>query len=150
MKINKFILVIFLIFASLTSYGDTYKWTDENGKVNFGDSVPAKYKNKSKKIDTTNSNSSISQIEPTVKNKEKVPSVSSTKVEEVGIDETVGNLGQNKQENKPTDCEGQWKLYKESQACFDKYSLVNGHRKAAEALKHCTDLKQPYCPNIIK
>lgn len=39
-------------------------------------------------------------------------------------------------------CEEKWREYRESQACFAPYRLVNGGVKA-EAFKHCKDVKQP-------
>lgn len=39
-------------------------------------------------------------------------------------------------------CREQWKKYRENQACFAPYRLVNGGVKA-EAFKHCKDMKQP-------
>ena len=45
-------------------------------------------------------------------------------------------------DEKKNRCELAWKKYRESQACFAPYILVNGGVKA-EAFKHCTEIKQP-------
>jgi predicted CopG family antitoxin len=149
---KKLILVMLLIFASLPSYSVTYKWIEENGRVNFGDLIPEKYKNKSKKIDILNSRSSTNQTESITKNREE--RTSESKVEAGGIDEVESNLSKNNPSNElavdHADCDKQWKQYKASQTCFGKYSLVNGHLKAEEALKNCTDIKQPDCSNYNK
>ena len=39
-------------------------------------------------------------------------------------------------------CEEKWREYRESEACFSPYRLVNGGVKA-EAFKHCKEIKQP-------
>ncbi len=39
-------------------------------------------------------------------------------------------------------CREKWREYRESQACFAPYRLVNGGVKA-EAFKYCKDVKQP-------
>jgi len=39
-------------------------------------------------------------------------------------------------------CQQQWKEYRESQACFALFRLVNGGVKA-EAFKYCREVKQP-------
>lgn len=39
-------------------------------------------------------------------------------------------------------CNEKWREYRESQACFAPYRLVNGGVKA-EAYKYCKDVKQP-------
>ena len=44
--------------------------------------------------------------------------------------------------DKKNKCKKAWKKYKESEACFAPYRLVNGGIKA-EAFKHCTEVKQP-------
>lgn len=52
---------------------------------------------------------------------------------------TSSNMGTSDKKNK---CKKAWKKYKESEACFAPYRLVNGGIKA-EAFKHCTEVKQP-------
>lgn len=44
--------------------------------------------------------------------------------------------------DKQNQCKKAWKKYKESEACFAPYKLVNCGIKA-EAFKHCTEVKQP-------
>ncbi len=51
------ILIALLPLASLDAVsGNIVKWTDENGKVHFGDEVPEKYKQKSSQIEINNDN----------------------------------------------------------------------------------------------
>lgn len=45
-------------------------------------------------------------------------------------------------DGKKNRCKQAWEKYRESQACFAPYILVNGGVKA-EAFKHCTEVKQP-------
>ncbi len=44
--------------------------------------------------------------------------------------------------DKKKECEKKWRRYRESQACFARYRLVDGGVKA-EAFKHCAEVKQP-------
>ena len=39
----KYLLLLLLPFAASADNAKVYKWTDENGVVHFGDSIPAKY-----------------------------------------------------------------------------------------------------------
>ena len=40
-------------------------------------------------------------------------------------------------------CEAQWKLYRESEACFARYR--SGKKLAAGAHSRCTEVRQPQC-----
>ncbi|VUD68899.1 hypothetical protein TDB9533_04258 [Thalassocella blandensis] len=55
MKISS-LLLAFLIVFSVNSNADIVKWTDEDGKVHFGDRVPEKYQEKSETVEVESKN----------------------------------------------------------------------------------------------
>jgi hypothetical protein len=44
--------------------------------------------------------------------------------------------------NRISRCREQWQKYRESEACFAQYKIVNGGTKA-EAFEHCPEVQQP-------
>lgn len=42
---------------------DIYRWTDDTGRVNYGNSVPERYKHVARKIDTTASQVSVTDAQ---------------------------------------------------------------------------------------
>ena len=51
MHIKNIVLLFFGLLYAGFSQAETYKWIDDNGRTNFGDSVPEKYKAKAEKIE---------------------------------------------------------------------------------------------------
>lgn len=45
-------------------------------------------------------------------------------------------------ESQKRKCQEEWRKYRDSQACFARYRLVDGGLKV-EAYKHCAEIKQP-------
>ncbi len=44
--------------------------------------------------------------------------------------------------DKKKKCQEEWRVYRESQACFARYRTVNGGVRP-EAFRHCVEVKQP-------
>lgn len=50
MKIQTFIVSLLFVLLSNFTVAETYTWTDDQGKVHFGDTVPPKYKDAAKPL----------------------------------------------------------------------------------------------------
>ena len=52
MKLRLALLTFSIMLFSPLYAGDIYRWVDENGRIQFSDVVPEKYKKSAKKIDS--------------------------------------------------------------------------------------------------
>lgn len=52
----RYIIGFVLLVLPWASFADVVKWTDENGKVHYGDRVPEKYKDQSEQVSVDNPN----------------------------------------------------------------------------------------------
>ena len=50
--VYKVALLLFGLLSLATYAADVFRWVDENGKIHYGDSVPERYKQKAKKLDS--------------------------------------------------------------------------------------------------
>ena len=132
---------------SLAAYGaDAFSWVDEDGKTHYGDSVPGRYKQKAKKLDSS-AVTGDQRLEAEARlAKEKARAESLEKAREARLDgaqsasapaPTAPPTGDSANE-----CEKQLKKYLDSQACFAPYRLKDGGIKP-EAFQKCTEVKEP-------
>lgn len=142
----KIVLVLFLSFYVGITNAATYKWVDERGNTNFGDSVPDKYKEKAKKIEVKHNSLPDSQNESTTKKPSyKTNSTRTTNQEQSEDLKTIqSEPTTNIQINKEESCKEKFRRFKESQDCFAPYLTKGGFIKE-EALLHCTALPKPDC-----
>lgn len=141
--------IIFLIFLELllslnSNAGEVYKWVDETGRTHFGDTIPERYQDKSKKIDVTASKLTDAQrkegMDRATKEKMALKNDSETNQETV-IHTPLEGL-KKKPAPASTTCREKMQAWRESAACFDKYRNQNGSVKP-EAYRNCTDVKKP-------
>ena len=128
------------------SYGQSYKWVDENGKVHFGDTVPLRYQQQAEAL--------ASQPAPTAQQKaEAIDAASRTKALAEEYEYTkqelqarkkqrAGDAEQKQQEKNNKSCEAKLKRFHESSACFNRYRNANGSLKA-EAYELCKEVPRP-------
>ena len=128
MLVIRYLLLSFLIFSTFAAEAEVYKWTDEKGKVHFGDKVPEKYKNRSSDVDVKANVVDTVQspdIETYTSQKRK-PKNQKIYLDPYGrpLVDSNGNpllnaYGQpyGSPENKLS-CEEQMKRYKDSKSCF--------------------------------
>lgn len=148
---SKNILLLFfgLIYAGF-SQADTYKWIDDNGRTNFGDSVPEKYKAKAEKIEIKE-NVVPANTPQTLPDNEEKPDIPAENLKDKLKEEQPKVLEMAPPKDLPTsqlksneDCEAQMQKYRESQECFAPYRTVRGGIKE-EGVNRCTVVKQPEC-----
>ncbi|MGA7595306.1 MAG: DUF4124 domain-containing protein [Gallionella sp.] len=140
-----------IVLASITAYGDPiYKWTDENGRVHYGDSTPKSQKNVAKNINlkSVSITESMHQETETRNAKDKGQSSQINKLIESkdsrveASDSAQVNNGKAAAGNKESKCEEEWRKFRESQACFAPFAKEGGGFRG-EAFEHCTEIPQP-------
>ena len=143
-----------LVLASAATYGgEVYRWTDENGQINYGDSFPGSQKRKAKIIDLTNTSipeaqrqeaesrlagdkSLLRQVAAPVASPPQSKAASRT-----SSPSTTSALTMSADERR-RQCAEEWRKYNESYECFDPYRLKGGGVRP-EGFQHCTQLKEP-------
>ena len=143
---RKIALLLLLCSFSLAARADeVFKWIDENGKVHYGDTVPEKYRQESKKVDSSS---------PEVTDAQRHEAEARTAQEKARLDALQKSRDANADAvpyaaPSPPDapkvvneCEEQMRKYLQSQECFAPYRNANGGINP-EAFQRCTEVKQP-------
>ena len=143
---RKITLLVFLCLVSLAARADeVFKWVDENGKVHYGDTVPEKYRQESKKVDSSSPEVTDAQRqEAEARNaKEKARLDALEKSRDARVDVAPHAAPPPPEVLKTGDeCEEQMRKYLQSQECFAPYRNANGGINP-EAFQRCTEVKQP-------
>lgn len=129
-------MVLLLLFASC-SYGDIYTWQDQHGKTHYGDAVPARYQEKAKAIEVSNSNSmplkATNQArEPSLKNVNIYPKKAKAK---------------KTPKSKTRACQIKKARYEENSRCFASCRFGSNHYLNGRCvkLKGCVNISKPDC-----
>ncbi len=127
---------------------DLYRWTDENGKTHYGDSVPEQYKNRARRVQ---GGSEVSEQERSVaaerleKEKARAEAAEAARARPAASQPPAASSSTAKAApSELLSCEEQLRRFKESADCFAKYSLPMGGVRP-EAFDNCTEIKQPNC-----
>lgn len=146
-----FLLLAIFVFASGTAWpGEAYRWTDLDGHIHYGDSIPEQYRNSGRKfahkdtsIEKTERNSALSSVAP--KTIRRPPESATDQVESGAGKDEPATSPQNSKFSSESQCEKAWREYRASLDCFAPYVIVGGGVKT-EAFTHCKNLPQPpYC-----
>jgi hypothetical protein len=121
--------------------GIIYRWTDRQGRAQYGPVVPEEFKATARKIDTR-TNIVSSRVPASIGSALPGPEL---------LDEPAGTSKAKIPATERDRCEAAWQQYNEAQACFAKYrqSTAGGAGKRAgsniseEALKNCQSLTEP-------
>jgi hypothetical protein len=140
MQIKQILLLALGLTYAVISQAETYEWVDEKGVTNYGDSVPAKYKNKAKQVEIKENVISAPVIPKIKKEDSNQPEQSQPIVLEVPPVRDPNNPVAKTDES----CEVQVQKYKESQNCFAQYRNVRGGI-SEEGVKRCAAVQQPTC-----
>ncbi|MEO8158285.1 MAG: DUF4124 domain-containing protein [Betaproteobacteria bacterium] len=146
-------IVLLLGFVSISAWSyaeDIYKWIDDQGRVQYGQQVPAKYKSAATKIE-------VKIPEPTpAERKQAAARAAKNRTKEKSIATREPKTPKPRPEAPPAAavaataegetgrCEAQWKRYRESEACFAPYRS-NAGTLNSEAFQHCVVVKEPTC-----
>lgn len=132
--VKNWLAVLCLSLVSASSWGgELYKWVDENGAIQMGDTVPPKYRNKAKRLN-------YQELAPATAPQAPVPSAPlfpRPQAPEVQVVPAAkGDAGNS------DSYEEKMRKYRASQECFAPYRNATGGIKA-EAFQHCTDIPEP-------
>jgi hypothetical protein len=130
-----------------------YRWIDDQGRVQYSDSVPASEQSKAESVDVKSSKVSDAQrreaqtrvakerelSESLARHREAAASKATLKpvASAVGLPPATKRDAGGK-----AHCEEEWRKYQESQACFAPFRTATGGIKA-EAFQRCIEVKQP-------
>ena len=145
------ILLVFLsVLASSAHAAEVYRWTDDAGRVHYGDKVPDAQKAKAKPVD-------VKAVQ--VPEAERAAAQARLAREK----STVEAMRRNRQESTLANvttlpavktaaappakltCAQEWERFNQSGACFAPFHTKFGIK--AEAANHCTSVLMPTCPN---
>ena len=142
----RILLLLACASMSAVTYGaGIYKWIDEKGQAQYGETVPAKFRQSATKVDTAVPAPTEAQRQEAAaraaKDKAAAESVAteSTKSAKPAPRPAVATA-----EDKAKQCEADTKRYKESEACFAPYRRNAGSINP-EAFQHCVEVKEPTC-----
>ncbi len=129
---------------------DIYRWVDENGRTQFSDVVPEKYKKSAKRMESRPREISAEQrreAEDRAAKERALAEEAAQKRTRVAPDKPAkpGSASGNKPSsasNDGTDCATLYRLYRESIDCFAPYVTANGTTKA-EAFQKCKAVADP-------
>jgi len=145
-------MVCLLVFAALVtaaSGADIFKWVDEKGRTQYGQSVPAQYKKSAIKIDMEIPTPTAAQREEAAaraaKDKEKADALATRKLAPAKPRTTATPApAPAVVESKAARCEAERQKYRDSVACFAPYRMPNGSIQP-EGLEKCVSMKEPTC-----
>ena len=142
-------LMAFAAFFTAAWGADIYKWVDEKGRTQYGQSVPDKYKKSAIKIEQEIHTPTDAQREEAAaraaQDKEKAAALATRKLEPAKPRTSVKPAPASAAvENKATRCEAERQKYRESVACFEPYRMPNGAIQP-EGLEKCVSMKEPTC-----
>ena len=142
MHIKQILLLALGLPYVVFSQAETYEWVDEKGVTNYGDSVPAKYKNRAKAVEIKE-NVISAPVMPKVKKDDNLQ-VNGPEKAPIVLEVPPVKDPNNSEAKTDESCEVQMQKYNESQNCFAQYRNVRGGI-SDEGVKRCTAVQQPTC-----
>lgn len=137
-------IVLIMVMSALAPAraAEVYKWTDDNGRVQYGDRVPEDKKAAARMISLANSELTDSQrleakarLDKILADAQKTAPPQSPKIASIASPPPATPTSSSA-------CEEAWKKYNASYACFDPYR-ISGGRVRPEAYLHCKAVPQP-------
>lgn len=152
------LLIACAVSLHTASASDIYRWVDENGQTHISDTVPARYKNSARKVDTSASKVSKEQRAAALQRAEEVKKAAAARALTPGAAPTTVppapsppaspegyslEPDANAKRNNPddADCARLRREYEESQACFVQFATQTGIK--GEAYDHCQSVPDP-------
>ncbi len=144
-------ILFLLAFASMsagTYAADVYKWIDDKGRTQYGESVPAKFKKSATKVDVTIPEPTEAQRQEAaaraVNDKAAAESLPANSAKPAKPRSAPPPPAVASADARTKQCEADWKKYRESEACFAPYKSKAGSI-SPEAFQHCVEVKEPTC-----
>src|SRR5438045_1627688 len=140
MLIRTAALFVFLLVFALAQGDEIYRWTDESGRVHYGDSAPDPHR--AKAINVNNATMTDAQRQEAAARLARDRALLEKKATPVAPLVSGIESSRAADTNDAPTCEEEWKKYDDSYACFNPYRLANGAVRV-EAYAVCTEVKQP-------
>ena len=127
------------LFAALNAVGaEVYRWTDDQGRVVYGDRVPERHERKARPVDVTAPVTvpGARQRAPAPRRSSDAPAPRAAGPGVIGESQALPKLA-----DADARCAAAWQRYNESYACFDQYRA--GGKVQAEGYAHCEPVLMP-------
>ena len=145
-------LAITLLILSAPLHAEIYKWTDENGKVHFSDTVPVNQRDKAASVNVSINNLSDQEIEEANQRAARIQEAARITAEGNKSREpkrrakstssySRGSVGEQSTESAPGSYSAAMKRYKDSQACYSMVKNSGGNQAAA--VLECGNVARP-------
>lgn len=140
-------LVVFLLVCSAAS-AEIYRWTDENGKVHFGDRVPEQYRTNTENLEVKAHNVLESDMKRGYVPREQVTQHEPGAVASQPPRRSEKAPPQTTLRSSIDECQNQWQSYYQSKACFDSCAIYirAGTARNVSNCGHCQAVSLPTCP----
>jgi hypothetical protein len=125
---------LLLLAASTAAQAEIFQWKDENGRIHFGEEVPAKYQKAAKQVETGKLNTM-----PAQKTDARPPTASTP---EGPAAEAPAAVPPPTAQSDSERCAQAMARYQESQACFARFRIANGAVRP-EAFPECETVTMP-------
>lgn len=144
-------LLAFAAVSAAAFGADIFKWKDDQGRTQYGQSVPDKYKKSAIKVDqeiATPTDAQRQQASARAANdKEKAEAMAARKNTEPAGSRPApapSPASVAAVDDKASRCETQKQKYRESETCFAPYRTPTGAIQP-EGFEHCVAMKEPAC-----
>ena len=126
----------------------TYRWTDDQGAVHYGDVVPPQYEDRARRMGPPSTAPTDAEQQRALERAARDRAQAAAKANAPPPDASPPGPSADDTGKRPaqtpsadTDCETWQRLYEESIDCFGPYHTVNGIRP--EAFDHCNEVLAP-------
>lgn len=130
------LMILSILIAATSSYGEVYSWVDKDGKKNFGEKVPKEYLKQSTALDVKPVNSMDAAEVP-----RKPTAIETSNQPQQGFAPPPAE--------RLSSCEQQKLAYAQSVKCYASCRQTeggfNGRTVNNVANCHCVDVKKPNC-----
>lgn len=151
MKLRLALLTCSIMLSPPLFAADIYRWVDENGRTQFSDVVPEKYRKSAKRMDSRQYELNAEQRREAEARaaQEKAQAAEAAQSKPRADTDKAANPAPAAAQTKPrpavdenTDCATLYRLYRESLDCFAPYITATGTTKS-EAFAKCALVADP-------
>ena len=152
MAAMRIVCLLALAAVSAAALGtEIFKWVDDQGRTQYGQSVPDQYKKSAIKVDQEIATPTDAERQQATaraaKDKERAKAMAARKKAEPARPRTAAAASPasvTAADDRASQCEAQKQKYRESEACFAPYRRSTGTMRS-EGFKHCVAMKEPTC-----
>ena len=144
-------LLAFAAVSAAALGAEIFKWVDDQGRTQYGQSVPDKYRKSAIKVEREIATPTDAQRQEAAaraaKDKEKAETMAARKKTEPGRPRPApapSPASVAAVDDKASRCEAEKQKYRESETCFAPYRTPTGAIQP-EGFEHCVAMKEPAC-----